>query len=66
MLASLGYSKLLQSLLRVLISSPNDRPLPSQIYTVFRPYEKFILNLEKFEFEANHLYNSLYPSQVVY
>ena len=66
MLPQLGYSKLMQSLIRVLLSHGNDRPLPSQIYAVFRPYEKFILNLEKFEFETNHLYNSLYPSQVVY
>jgi hypothetical protein len=66
MLPQLGYSKLIQSLIKVLLSHSNDRPLPSQIYAVFRPYEKFILNLEKFEFETNHLYNSLYPSQVAY
>lgn len=66
MLPQLGYSKLIHSLIKVLLSHSNDRPLPSQIYAVFRPYEKFILNLEKFEFETNHLYNSLYPSQVAY
>jgi hypothetical protein len=38
MLPQLGYSKLIQSLLRVLLSHGNDRPLPSQIYAVFKPY----------------------------
>jgi hypothetical protein len=62
----LGYSKLLQSLVRVMLSNANDRPLPSQIYAVFKPYEKCILNLEKFGFELRNLYNSFYPSQVTY
>lgn len=50
MIEKLNYSKLLQSIVRVMISNGNDRPLPSQIYAVFKPYEKYILNLEKFEF----------------
>lgn len=48
MIQQLGYSKLLQSLVRVMISNGNDRPLPSQVYAVFKPYEKYILNLERF------------------
>lgn len=45
MLQQLNYSKLLQSLIRVMISHGNDRPLPSQIYSVFKPYEKYIMTL---------------------
>lgn len=33
------YSKLLVNLLKIMVSGHNDRPLPSQIYTTFRPYE---------------------------
>lgn len=45
MLQKIGYSKLLQNLVRVMLSNQNDRPLPSQVYSVFKPYEKYILNL---------------------
>ncbi len=34
----LGYSRLIQNLVRVMLSNQNDRPLPSQIYAVFKPY----------------------------
>jgi hypothetical protein len=48
MLQKIGYSKLLQNLIRVMLSNQNDRPLPSQVYSVFKPYEKYILNLDRF------------------
>ena len=38
MLSKLGYSKLLSKLLAVMVSGPNDRPLPSQLHQIFRPY----------------------------
>ena len=45
------YSKLLVSLIRTMMSfSEMDRPLPSQIYEAFNPYEKKILALKPFKF----------------
>jgi hypothetical protein len=45
------YSKLLVSLIKTATSmSESDRPLPSQVYDTFRPYEKNILNLKPFKF----------------
>lgn len=35
---SQNYSKLLYNLTRTMLSGNYDRPLPSQIHTVFRPY----------------------------
>jgi hypothetical protein len=47
------YSKLLVSLIKTMTSmSETDRPLPSQIYETFRPYEKNILNLKPFKFSV--------------
>ena len=34
------YSKLLINLVKIMASSEADRPLPSQIYMTFRPYER--------------------------
>ena len=45
------YSKLLVSLIRTILSfNDADRPLPSQIYETFKPYEKKILSLKPFKF----------------
>ena len=45
------YSKLLVSLVRTMLSfSEIDRPLSSQIYETFKPYEKKILSLKAFKF----------------
>jgi hypothetical protein len=45
-----NYSKLLYNLTRTMLSGQYDRPLPSQIYSVFYPYESKILALKKFNF----------------
>jgi hypothetical protein len=45
------YSKLLVSLIKTMVSfNETDRPLPSQVYDTFKPYEKSILNLRPFKF----------------
>lgn len=49
------YSKLLNNLVKTMLSNAYDRPLPSQIYSAFKPYEKKILNLKPFKFDANNL-----------
>lgn len=56
------YSKLLQNLIRIMLSSCLDRPLPSQIYSAFKPYEKEILMLEPFRFDISKMYGSLHNS----
>ena len=40
MAEKLKYSRLLVKLLAVMVSDPNDRPLPSQLHQTFRPYER--------------------------
>lgn len=50
------YSKLLVNLLKIMTTGPNDRPLPSQIYTTFKPYEQDIVNLKQFRFDTNKIY----------
>lgn len=46
-----NYSKLLYNLVRTMLSGQYDRPLPSQIYSVFQPYENKILTLKPFNFQ---------------
>ena len=36
----MGYSKLLTNLIKVMLSSYKDRPLPSQIMQIIQPYER--------------------------
>lgn len=62
----LKYSKLLVSLLKIMLSGYNDRPLPSQIYLTFKPYENDIVNLMPFKFDANKIYESLNNSKISY
>lgn len=50
-IVSKNYSKLLYNLLRTMLSGHYDRPLPSQIYAVFQPYEQEILRLRPFQFQ---------------
>jgi hypothetical protein len=64
MMEKLKYSKLLINLLRIMLSNHNDRPLPSQIYLSFKPYEQQILNLQPFKFDTNKIYESLQNSKV--
>ena len=52
------YSRLLYNLTRTLLSGHYDRPLPSQTYQVFRPYESRILSLRAFNFQTAPLNNS--------
>ena len=40
------YSKLLVNLLKIMTSWFYNGPLPSQIYTTFRPYEQEIVSLK--------------------
>lgn len=47
-----NYSKLLYNLVRTMLSGQYDRPLPSQIYSVFQPYESRILSLKAFNFQS--------------
>lgn len=47
-----NYSKLLYNLTRTMLSGQYDRPLPSQIYSVFQPYENRILALKPFNFQS--------------
>jgi hypothetical protein len=58
------YSKLLQNLLRIMMSDHVDRPLPSQIYLTFRPYEAEIINLQSFRFDTSKIYETLQNSKV--
>ena len=50
------YSKLLVNLLKIMTTGPNDRPLPSQIYTTFKPYEQEIVNLKQIRFDTSKIY----------
>jgi hypothetical protein len=52
----LKYSKLLLNLVRIMLSECRDRPLPSQIYLSFKPYQQQIVNLQGFKFDANKIY----------
>jgi hypothetical protein len=47
-----NYSKLLYNLTRTMLSGQYDRPLPSQVYSVFQPYENKILTLKPFNFQS--------------
>lgn len=58
------YSKLLVNLLKIMVSGQSDRPLPSQIYATFRPYENEIVNLKPFRFDTSKIYESLHNSKV--
>lgn len=60
----LKYSKLLLNLLRIMLSDHADRPLPSQVYLTFKPYEQEIVNLQPFKFDTNKIYESLQNSKV--
>lgn len=60
----LKYSKLLLNLLRIMLSDHADRPLPSQVYLTFKPYEQEIVNLQGFKFDTNKIYESLQNSKV--
>lgn len=54
-----NYSKLLYNFTRTLLSGQYDRPLPSQIYSVFCPFENKILNLKPFNFQPQpNMHNS--------
>ncbi len=57
------YSKLLCNLVSIMLTSAGDRPLPSQIYAAFKPYERQIQTLQKFDFDPNMFYQSLYRSR---
>ena len=56
------YSALLFNLVQVMLSKHEDRPLPSQIFDVFSPFRKQIMNLESFSFDARKLQESLRDS----
>ena len=58
------YSKLLVNLIRIMLTGPADRPLPSQIHTTFRPYEAEITQLQPFMFDTNKIYESLQNSKI--
>ena len=58
------YSKLLLNLLRIMLSDHGDRPLPSQVYLTFKPYEQEIINLQGFKFDTNKIYETLQNSKV--
>jgi hypothetical protein len=60
----LNYSKLLVNLLRIMLSEYTDRPLPSQVYLTFKPYEQQILSLKNFKFDTGKIYESLQNSKV--
>lgn len=60
----LKYSKLLLNLLRIMLSDQADRPLPSQVYLTFKPYEAEIVSLQGFKFDTNKIYESLQNSKV--
>jgi hypothetical protein len=49
-----------------MLSGQNDRPLPSQIYLTFKPYEQQINSLQPFKFDTNRIYESLYNSKISY
>jgi hypothetical protein len=66
MVEKLKYSKLLVNLLKIMLSGQNDRPLPSQIYLTFKPYEQQINSLQPFKFDTNRIYESLYNSKTSY
>lgn len=66
MVENLKYSKLLVNLLKIMLSGQNDRPLPSQIYYTFKPYEQQINSLQSFKFDTNRIYESLHNSKVSY
>jgi len=63
MMEKLKYSKLLLNLVKIMLSGPGDRPLPSQIYLSFKPYEQQIVNLQGFKFDANKIYENLNNSK---
>lgn len=46
--SALKYSSTLKNLMRVMLSGYGDRPLPSQIYLVFQPYEAQIMQFKPF------------------
>jgi hypothetical protein len=52
-LLSQNYSKLMYNLVRTMLSGQYDRPLPSQIHSVFCPYENMIMALRPFKFQLN-------------
>ena len=58
------YSKLLLNLLKIMLANHMDRPLPSQIYATFKPYEGEITNLQPFNFDTSKIYESLQNSKV--
>lgn len=58
------YSKLLINLLKIMLAGQSDRPLPSQIYTTFKPYEREITNLQPFQFDTSKIYESLQASRI--
>lgn len=64
MVEKLKYSKLLQNLLRIMLSDHIDRPLPSQIHLTFKPYENEIVHLQGFKFDTNKIYETLQQSKV--
>ena len=64
MVDKLKYSKLLGKLIAVMASGPADRPLPSQLHQIFRPYEKQIVNLLEFKFDTQKIYDNLQNSSV--
>ena len=58
------YSKLLINLLKTMLSSHTERPLPSQVYLTFKPYEHQITNLQSFKFDPNKMNENLQNSKV--
>ena len=58
------YSKLLVNLLKIMLANQEDRPLPSQIHTTFKPYESEIINLQPFRFDTSKIYESLQNSKM--
>ena len=53
------YSDLMVTLISVMLSHPNDRPLPSQIYEVFSPFLPDIMNFRPFRFNPQAMHNSM-------
>ena len=47
-LRQIGYSKLLTNLCAIMLTSYRNRPLPSQIYQIFKQFEEEIMNFKPF------------------
>jgi hypothetical protein len=61
-----NYSKLLQNLLKIMLSDINDRPLPSQILDIFKPYKRKIMQFRPFNLHSLFiLWENVHKSKVL-